>query len=92
MTGRIRIGRVGGGLAGITVAIALSKHRHVDVHVYESSPQFTERGAGIGLPPLALEAGAVEADAARLVIVCTDRLPYPMNRAPLLQTLLSLLP
>ncbi|KAI0879769.1 FAD/NAD(P)-binding domain-containing protein [Hypoxylon argillaceum] len=68
MTGRIRIGRVGGGLAGITVAIALSKHRHVDVHVYESSPQFTERGAGIGLPPLALEAGAVEADAARLVI------------------------
>ena len=89
MTGRIRIGIVGGGLAGITLAIALSKHRHVDVHVYEASPQFTKRGAGIGLSPLALEAlddvipsaidllkteaGAVEANAARLVIVCSDR-------------------
>ncbi|GAW17103.1 hypothetical protein ANO14919_065530 [Xylariales sp. No.14919] len=119
MTGRIRIGIVGGGLAGITVAIALSKHRHVDVHVYESSPQFTERGAGIGISPLALEAlddiipsaidllktsaGAVEADAARLVIgsgpeagaLVADlgqSAGLTMNRAPLLQTLLSLLP
>lgn len=38
MTGRIRIGVVGGGLAGITVAIALVKHPHVDVQVYESAP------------------------------------------------------
>ncbi|KAI1348436.1 FAD/NAD(P)-binding domain-containing protein [Xylaria sp. FL0043] len=119
MTGHIRIGIIGGGLAGVTVAIALSKHPHVDVHVYESSPQFTERGAGIGLSPLALEAlddiipsvihllktkaGAVEADAARLVIGSGpeagalvadlgESAGLTMNRAPLLQTLLSLLP
>ena len=56
MTGRIRIGIVGGGLAGITLAVALVKHSHVDVQVYESAPQFIEWGAGIGLSPLALEA------------------------------------
>lgn len=89
MTSRIRIGIVGGGLAGCTLAIALVKHAHLDVQVYESASQFTERGAGIGLSPLALEAlddiipsaiellktqaGAVVADAARLVVVCTAR-------------------
>lgn len=93
MTGRIRIGVVGGGLAGITVAIALVKHPHVDVQVYESPPQFFERGAGIGLSPLALEAlndiipsatellktraGAVQADAARLVVVCAPNPSSP---------------
>jgi salicylate hydroxylase len=86
MTDRIRIGIVGGGLAGLTLAIAFIKHSHLEVHVYESATQFTERGAGIGLSPLALEAlddiipsavellkteaGAVDADAARLVVVC----------------------
>lgn len=91
MTARIRIGIVGGGLAGITLAIALVKHPHVDVQVYESAPNFTERGAGIGLSPLTLEAltdiipsavdflkthaGAVEIEAARLVVVRT-----PQNR------------
>ncbi|KAI1800519.1 FAD/NAD(P)-binding domain-containing protein [Daldinia bambusicola] len=84
MTGRIRIGIVGGGIAGLTVAIALVKHSHVNVEVYESAPQFLERGAGIGLSPLTLEAlddiipsaiellktqaGAVADDAARLVV------------------------
>ncbi|OTA98808.1 hypothetical protein M426DRAFT_17028 [Hypoxylon sp. CI-4A] len=84
MANRIRIGIVGGGLAGITVAVVLLKHPHVDVQVYESAPNFMERGAGIGLSPLTLEAlddiipsavellktnsGAVEIDAARLVI------------------------
>ncbi|KAI0010716.1 FAD/NAD(P)-binding domain-containing protein [Xylariaceae sp. FL0662B] len=119
MAGRIRIGIVGGGLAGITVAIALVKHPHVDVQVYESAPQFLERGAGVGLSPLALEAlddiipsaidllktqaGAVELDAARLVVgsgpeagaLISDlgvSAGLTMNRAPLLQALLSLLP
>ncbi|KAI1370545.1 FAD/NAD(P)-binding domain-containing protein [Hypoxylon crocopeplum] len=119
MTGRIRIGIVGGGLAGITVAIALVKHPHVDVQVYESAPNFTEQGAGIGLSPLALQAlddiipsavdflkthaGAVEVEAARLVVgsgpdagaLISDlgiASGVTMNRAPLLQALLSLLP
>ncbi|KAI1413395.1 FAD/NAD(P)-binding domain-containing protein [Hypoxylon sp. FL1857] len=119
MTSRIRIGIVGGGLAGITVAIALARHPHLDVQVYESAPNFTERGAGIGLSPLTLEAlddiipsavdflkthaGAVEVDAARLVVgsghqagaLISDlgvAAGVTMNRAPLLQALLSLLP
>ncbi|XXH01525.1 Serine hydroxymethyltransferase, cytosolic [Hypoxylon texense] len=56
MTSRIRIGIAGGSLAGITVAIALLKHPRLDVEVYEAAPNFTERDAGIGLSPLALEA------------------------------------
>ncbi|KAI0189055.1 FAD/NAD(P)-binding domain-containing protein [Astrocystis sublimbata] len=119
MAERIRIGIIGGGLAGLTTAIALTKHQHLDVHVYESAPEFTERGAGIGLSPLALEAlddiipsavellktkaGAVEADAARLVIGSgpsagalvadlEESAGLTLSRAPLLQTLLSLLP
>ena len=56
MTNPIRIGIIGGGLAGITLAIALLKHPHLDVHVYESGSTFKERGAGIGLFPIALEA------------------------------------
>lgn len=91
MTGRIRIGIIGGGIAGITTAIALVKHPHVDVQVYEGASQFHERGAGVGLSPLALEAlddiipsaiellksqaGAVELDAARLVVVRTAIYP-----------------
>ncbi|KAI1394474.1 FAD/NAD(P)-binding domain-containing protein [Hypoxylon trugodes] len=119
MTNQIRIGIVGGGLAGITVAIALVKHPHVDVQVYESAPKFIERGAGIGLSPITLEAlgdiipsavdflkthaGAVEIDAARLVVgsgpgagtLISDlgvAAGVTLNRAPLLQALLSLLP
>ncbi|KAH9904691.1 FAD/NAD(P)-binding domain-containing protein [Xylariomycetidae sp. FL2044] len=118
MSERIRIGIVGGGLAGATMAIALVKHAHVDVQVYESAPQFFERGAGIGLSPLALQAlddiipsaietlktkaGAVEIEAARLVVgsgpgageVISDlgvSAGLTLNRAPLLQALLSLL-
>lgn len=119
MSSRIRIGIVGGGLAGCTLAIALVKHPHLDVQVYESASQFTERGAGIGLSPLALEAlddiipsaiellktqaGAVVADAARLVVgsgpeagaVVVDlgvSSGLTMNRAGLLEALLAKLP
>ncbi|KAK7955145.1 salicylate hydroxylase [Apiospora saccharicola] len=119
MADRIRIGIIGGGIAGITTAISLLKHPHVDVQVYEGASHFHERGAGVGLSPLALEAlddivpsaiellksqaGAVELDAARLVIgsgpeagaLVSDlgvSAGLTMNRASLLQTLLSLLP
>ncbi|KAK6829490.1 hypothetical protein PG987_010074 [Apiospora arundinis] len=119
MTRRLRIGIIGGGIAGITTAIALIKHSHVDVQVYEGASQFSERGAGVGLSPLALkalddiiplainllktQAGAVELDAARLVLgsgpeagtLISDlgvSAGITLNRAPLLQTLLSLLP
>lgn len=45
----IKIAVIGGGLAGATIANALLQHAHLEVHVYESAPEFSERGAAIGL-------------------------------------------
>ncbi|KAI2630915.1 FAD/NAD(P)-binding domain-containing protein [Hypoxylon sp. NC1633] len=80
----IRIAIIGGGLAGAIMANALSKIPRVRVQVYESAPEFSERGLGIGLSKLALraleeiipaatellrtQAGAVEIGASRIVI------------------------
>lgn len=52
----IKIAVIGGGLAGATIANALLRHAHLQVHVYESAPEFSERGAAIGLPGYALVA------------------------------------
>ena len=46
---KLRIAISGGGLAGATLANALVKHPHLDVHVYESALEFSERGASVGL-------------------------------------------
>ncbi|KAK8124243.1 uncharacterized protein PG998_000002 [Apiospora kogelbergensis] len=109
MTGPIRIGIIGGGIAGVAAAIALVKHSHVDVQVYEGASQFTERGAGVGLSPLALKAlkdiiplatdllrtraGAGSGpQAGALISDLGVSAGLTMNRASLLQTLLSLLP
>ncbi|KAI1849071.1 hypothetical protein JX265_013086 [Neoarthrinium moseri] len=56
MTGRIHLAIVGGGLAGITMAIYLQKFPHLSVDVFESAPEFSEQGLGIGLSDLALRA------------------------------------
>lgn len=49
-TSSIKIAIIGGGLAGATIAHALLRHApHLDVHVYESAPEFSERGAAVGL-------------------------------------------
>lgn len=85
MTSPIRIAVIGGGLAGAIVANSLRKTPLVDVQVYESAPEFSERGLGIGLSKLALQAleeiipsatdllrsdaGAVDIGASRIVIV-----------------------
>ncbi|KAI1868447.1 uncharacterized protein JN550_006363 [Neoarthrinium moseri] len=84
MTGRIHLAIVGGGLAGITMAIFLQKFPHLSVEVFESAPEFSEQGLGIGLSDLALrafdeiipavaeflksKAGAVAIGASRVVI------------------------
>ncbi|KAI6083844.1 FAD/NAD(P)-binding domain-containing protein [Hypoxylon rubiginosum] len=84
MTSPIRIAVIGGGLAGAIVANSLRKTPLVDVQVYESAPEFSERGLGIGLSKLALQAleeiipsatdllrsdaGAVDIGASRIVI------------------------
>ena len=39
---------IGGGIGGLTLAIGLLKHPHIDVQVYEAAPSFGEIGAGVG--------------------------------------------
>ena len=46
---------VGGGIAGLTLAIALH-HRGVPVKVYERAPRFGEIGAGVSFSPNAIQA------------------------------------
>ncbi|KAI2467250.1 salicylate hydroxylase [Annulohypoxylon bovei var. microspora] len=48
-TARIRVGIIGGGLAGATIANALIVHSHIDIEVFEAAPEFSERGAAVGL-------------------------------------------
>lgn len=56
---KIRIAIVGGGLGGTCMAHALIRKPNLDVHVYEAAPEFSERGAAVGLPSHAI--GALEA-------------------------------
>ncbi|TVY43694.1 6-methylsalicylic acid decarboxylase [Lachnellula occidentalis] len=46
---RLRIAITGGGLAGAALVNALIKYPHIEVHIYESAPEFSERGAAMGL-------------------------------------------
>ncbi|KAI1472220.1 FAD/NAD(P)-binding domain-containing protein [Daldinia caldariorum] len=46
---------VGGGISGLTLAVALLK-QNVPFTVYESAPKFTEIGAGLGFGPNAVKA------------------------------------
>ncbi|ORY13706.1 hypothetical protein BCR34DRAFT_255081 [Clohesyomyces aquaticus] len=48
---KIKIAIIGGGLAGATLMNALSsvKHTHLDVDLFESAPEFSERGAAVGI-------------------------------------------
>lgn len=48
-THRTRIAIVGGGLAGTTLANALLRMNHLDVHIFEADAGFSERGAAIGI-------------------------------------------
>jgi 2-polyprenyl-6-methoxyphenol hydroxylase-like FAD-dependent oxidoreductase len=54
MKRNLRIGLIGGGLAGLAAAIALSR-RGFEVRVYERAADITEAGAGITLMPNAIK-------------------------------------
>lgn len=56
MPSPIRIAISGGGLAGATLLHGLLKHKHLDVHVFESAATFNEGGAAIGIARNALTA------------------------------------
>lgn len=52
----LRIAIIGGGLGGLALAIALSKHKHLETTIYEARSSFGEIGAGIGLTANAQDA------------------------------------
>jgi salicylate hydroxylase len=52
---RLRVAVIGGGIGGLTAARALLRHGF-EVHVYESSPELKEIGAGVALGPNAMKA------------------------------------
>ncbi|TGJ82858.1 hypothetical protein E0Z10_g5905 [Xylaria hypoxylon] len=44
-----RVAIIGGGLAGAVLANALARESHIEIHVFESASEFSERGAAVGL-------------------------------------------
>ncbi|GAD92951.1 salicylate hydroxylase, putative [Paecilomyces variotii No. 5] len=54
-TKNFEVAIVGGGIAGLTLAIALY-HRKVPITIYEQAPQFGEIGAGVSFSPNAVQA------------------------------------
>jgi 2-polyprenyl-6-methoxyphenol hydroxylase-like FAD-dependent oxidoreductase len=48
------VAMIGGGIGGLTAAIALQR-RGVEARVYEAAPELLEVGAGIWLPPNAMQ-------------------------------------
>jgi salicylate hydroxylase len=52
---KLRVAVIGGGIGGLTAARALLR-RGCEVHVYESSPELKEIGAGVALGPNAMKA------------------------------------
>jgi len=46
---RVTIAIVGGGIAGICLALGILEHAHdrIQVHIYEAAPKFQEIGAGV---------------------------------------------
>jgi salicylate hydroxylase len=52
----IHIAIIGGGIAGLALAIGLLKHPHISFHVYESVPCHADVGAGLALHKNALAA------------------------------------
>ncbi|KAF2451243.1 FAD/NAD(P)-binding domain-containing protein [Karstenula rhodostoma CBS 690.94] len=72
---------IGGGLAGATLANALLKHPHLTTHIFESAPEFSARGAAVGIDMNAqaalAEIGGAAADAVERaggVLVTSSRL------------------
>jgi salicylate hydroxylase len=97
----IRIAIIGGGLAGATLMNALRKHSNLQADIFESAPEFSERGAAVGLAQNAQNAlaktsddmeaavhraGAVKMHSSRLVVVC---LPFNRGSRYLRQTFLD---
>lgn len=54
---KVRVAICGGGIAGLCLLHGLLKHDHLDVTLYEASPEIAgDEGAGVGLAPNAIRA------------------------------------
>jgi 2-polyprenyl-6-methoxyphenol hydroxylase-like FAD-dependent oxidoreductase len=51
-----RVAIIGGGLAGIALAVGLLKHPHIDARIFEAAPSFGELGAAVLCDPNAQKA------------------------------------
>lgn len=56
MERKIKIAIIGGGIAGLALATNLVKNKNLDLHLFESAPQFAEIGAGISFGANAVKA------------------------------------
>lgn len=52
----LRIGIIGGGIAGVALALDLSRHAHLQVQLFESAGAFGEVGAGVSIGANAVRA------------------------------------
>src|SRR3990167_3015101 len=50
----LRIGIIGGGIAGVALDLGLFRHSHLQVQLFESAPAFGEVGAGVSFGPNAV--------------------------------------
>ncbi|KAI1417355.1 FAD/NAD(P)-binding domain-containing protein [Hypoxylon sp. FL1857] len=76
----IRIAIVGGGFAGATLANGLLGLDHLETHVFESAPEFSERGAAVGLSGNALIALQHVLPAARETLTKAGAVPINSTR------------
>lgn len=53
---KLKIGIVGGGIAGVALALDLCRHSHLNVQLFESAPAFGEVGAGVSFGANAVRA------------------------------------
>ncbi|KTB95230.1 salicylate hydroxylase [Pseudomonas syringae ICMP 11293] len=53
---KLQIGIVGGGIAGVALALDLCRHSHLDIQLFEAAPGFGEVGAGVSFGANAVRA------------------------------------
>lgn len=83
----IRVAIIGGGLAGTTLANALITVPHLDIHLYESAPEFSERGAAVTLGPYAQKALQQVLPSAKETLKRAGAVPKPHSRLVLVSPL-----